>query len=279
MDLNFKTFEYLNTGSYTLLSVDENSKPLCEFTDLAIYQMGDVNMDGGINSRDVLMIKQFVVKMIELTDVQKVYANVYVDTDKDGNPQVSSRDAVLIQQYVVKMPVKLGDRFTLTFVMLDGARVTYSIRAGETIPAMPTAPEGYAWSMSETELVAPDGAPVSEDTTYYLVSIDVQSDNTVDITVSYENADQQDAHDIQDIQNVQDVQNVQNVQDVQDVQDIENVETTYAIVSEQIFEEVSKTFEDYGWVESTIEEIVPDFSAVKEDKKYYLIKKKENILV
>ena len=36
--------------------------------------------------------------------------------------------------------------------------------------------------------------------------------------------------------------------------------------------------EGYVWSESETEEILPDFSAVTEDKKYYLIKKKETIL-
>jgi CxxC motif-containing protein len=169
MDLNFKTFEYLNTGSYTLLSVDENSKPLCEFTDLAIYQMGDVNMDGNINSRDVLMIKQSVVRMIELTDVQKIYANVYVDTDKDGQPLINSRDAMLIQQYVVRMPVELGDRISLTFTYGEGESIMYSIHKGEALTDLPDTPEGYVWSLDQEEFIVPNFASISEETTYYLV--------------------------------------------------------------------------------------------------------------
>ena len=55
------------------------------------------------------MIKQYVVKMIELSDVQKVYANVYADLDGEGNPNINSRDALLLQQYVVKMDVVLGE--------------------------------------------------------------------------------------------------------------------------------------------------------------------------
>lgn len=88
---------------------DYCGKPV-QNTPAITYQMGDVNGDGKVNSRDALMIKQFVVKMIELTEEQKVYANVYYDVDSDGNPNINSRDAMLLQQFIVKMDVTLGGR-------------------------------------------------------------------------------------------------------------------------------------------------------------------------
>ena len=177
MMLSFTTGEYLCSGSYALLSVDENSAELCEFTDLVIYEMGDVNLDGKINSRDATMIKQYVVKMIELTDVQKVYANVYVDTDKNGAPLVSSRDAVLIQQYIVKMDVQLGDRVNITFSFEteegedqpDTKEKTYSVCTDHIFTAIPEAPSGYVWSESQTEAVVPDFSAIKEDKKYYLI--------------------------------------------------------------------------------------------------------------
>ena len=74
------------------------------------YEIGDVNGDGKINSRDALMIKQYVVKMIELTEDQKMRANVYCDFDSEGNPNITSRDAMLLQQFIVKMDVTLGGK-------------------------------------------------------------------------------------------------------------------------------------------------------------------------
>jgi hypothetical protein len=74
------------------------------------YQMGDVNGDGKINSRDALMIKQYVVKMITFTEEQLIYANVYYDVNSDGTPKINSRDAMLLQQFIVKMDVTLGGR-------------------------------------------------------------------------------------------------------------------------------------------------------------------------
>jgi DNA-binding FrmR family transcriptional regulator len=133
MDLNFKTFEYLNTGSYTLLSVDENSKPLCEFTDLAIYQMGDVNMDGNINSRDVLMIKQSVVRMIELTGVQKMLA-----------------DDIPCEDILTQLNAANGALHRISFMILDGHR-RHCVREGiekgnadETIESFAEALENFS---------------------------------------------------------------------------------------------------------------------------------------
>ena len=188
LTLTFITSEHLQTGSYKLLAVDENSAELCEFTDLVIYQMGDVNLDGKVNSRDATMIKQYVVKMIELTDVQKIYANVYVDTDKNGDPIISSRDATLIQQFVVKMDVTLGDRIEITLdygqmesdepsnseskpfdPIVQNKKVTYSIKKGDISVLIPEAPEGYIWSESEIEFVAPEVLTVTEDKKFYLI--------------------------------------------------------------------------------------------------------------
>ncbi len=66
------------------------------------YSMGDANLDGNVNTRDVVLIKQSIVGLTELTDKQKVFADVYAD----GN--INTRDVVLIQQYIVGMENDLG---------------------------------------------------------------------------------------------------------------------------------------------------------------------------
>ena len=109
-DLTFKAADDLKAGTHTFLFADESANMTGDFAPIVIYQMGDVNLDGNINSRDALMIKQYVVKMIELTDAQKVYANVYNDFDNKGNPLITSRDAMLLQQYIVMMDVTLDNR-------------------------------------------------------------------------------------------------------------------------------------------------------------------------
>jgi hypothetical protein len=171
MDITFKTSDYLSSGSHDFLGIDLISMESSAFTALTIYEMGDVNLDGKINSRDVTMIKQYVVKMITLSDVQKAYANVYVDTDKEGNANISSRDAVLIQQHVVHMDVELGDRKSVEFIYNDSGDETkiYSVREGATLHSIPSVPEGYAWSESIKEFILPDFSVIYSDKKYYLI--------------------------------------------------------------------------------------------------------------
>ena len=66
------------------------------------YAMGDVNLDGVVNTRDVVLIKQAIVGLTELEDRQKVFADVYADG------VINTRDVVLVQQYIVGMDVDLG---------------------------------------------------------------------------------------------------------------------------------------------------------------------------
>ena len=66
------------------------------------YSMGDANLDGNVNTRDVVLIKQSIVGLTELNDKQKVFADVYADG------QINTRDVVLIQQSIVGMDVDLG---------------------------------------------------------------------------------------------------------------------------------------------------------------------------
>jgi hypothetical protein len=169
-DLVFTTFEQLAEGSHKFLLCNEHD----EFNELVIYQIGDVNLDGNINSRDVTMIKQYVVKMIELSDAQKIYANAYHDVDANGKALVSSRDAVILQQYVVHMEVELGNRNDVEFVVDNSTegteeRIKYSVVEGEDIIRVPEAQEGHVWSESETAYVAPVYTGISENKKYYLI--------------------------------------------------------------------------------------------------------------
>ena len=159
-DLTFKASDFLTVGEHAFLSTVEDTE--ATFAPIVIYEMGDANMDGKVNSRDVVLIKQHIVKMITLTDVQLAYANVYVDEN------LNSRDAVLIQQSIVKMPVELGDRKDVTFVTETGEK-SYTVREGEDFAAVPEAPEGYVWSANETAYVAPAFTAITADVKFYLV--------------------------------------------------------------------------------------------------------------
>ena len=169
-DLTFTTFEQLAEGSHKLLSCNGYD----EFSELVIYQIGDVNLDGNINSRDVALIKQYVVKMVALSDAQKIYANAYYDVDANGNALVNSRDASILQQYVVRMEVELGNRHEVEFVKhaTDSSTeesIEYSVAEGDDIIRVPEADSGYVWSESETAYITPVYTSISENKKYYLV--------------------------------------------------------------------------------------------------------------
>ncbi len=152
------TSDELSPGEHVYMTADSQAT----FRKLVIYQMGDVNMDGAVNSRDVTMIKQYTVKMITLTAVQMVYADVYVDGI------VNSRDAVLITQSVVRMPVKLGDRINVSFVYKN-TTIIRTVHSGKTLTTIPTPTTGYRWSESKNSYKAPVYTKLSGEKTYYLV--------------------------------------------------------------------------------------------------------------
>jgi len=105
--LTFTTAKALASGTYSFLSA-VGSNMTGEFSSFAIYEYGDVNLDGVIGEDDLLLIKQYVVKALELSEIQLIYANVYADYSANGKARITSRDAVLLQQSLVNMDVTLG---------------------------------------------------------------------------------------------------------------------------------------------------------------------------
>ena len=64
-------------------------------------QIGDINGDGVINTRDVAMLRQYVVGKIELSEDVLMYCNIYEDYNDDGSVKINTRDVALLQQIVV----------------------------------------------------------------------------------------------------------------------------------------------------------------------------------
>ncbi len=157
-----------------------------DFSALTIYQYGDADLDGAVRAKDVTYLKQYIVKMHDLSEISKKYANTYMDYEKDGvTPKVNSRDAMLIQQKVVRMNVNLGDRVTVTFYNKDGSvYAKKSIKAGSALLNVPTIPEltGYSsgnWSTDADEQVAVDFDKIESDLNVYAVY--AEADNNVAI--------------------------------------------------------------------------------------------------
>ena len=65
------------------------------------YALGDISGDGVINTRDLAMLRQYVVGKITLTEEQVSRCNVYADYNEDGSVKINTRDVAVLQQYIV----------------------------------------------------------------------------------------------------------------------------------------------------------------------------------
>lgn len=117
VDLVFATDEEIGVGGYEflkentaaaksadrLVGTDLVSVPLeCDFSALNIYGSGDVDLNGNVEIRDVTRLRQYLAKIVTLTDYQLRMADAYYDED------VNVRDAVYIQQKLAEFDVQLG---------------------------------------------------------------------------------------------------------------------------------------------------------------------------
>lgn len=81
-------------GSYAEEYANANNIP---FEGISAYDVGDVNMDGGINILDATLVQKYVVGIVELSAEQKHLA----DYNKDGD--ITVFDATEIQKFIVHL--------------------------------------------------------------------------------------------------------------------------------------------------------------------------------
>ena len=190
VDLTFHVNDDLAAGNYSFISLDSSEtnnassetesgnandyKLKQSFTDMTIYQYGDADLNGKIQSRDVTYLKQYVVKLRDLSDISKIYSNAYLDFEDDGTtPKINSRDAGIIQQKVVKMDVTLGNRVNVTFYDKEGqVYASKSIKKGSALNNIPDMPvlqgyEEYKWSLDPNNYVEVDFTTINSDTDVY----------------------------------------------------------------------------------------------------------------
>ena len=107
-DLTFVVRETLPLGNHAFLTVTSEDQIESDFQEVEIYGRGDVNCDGKVNIRDLAMLRQYVVGIIELDAAQQTYANVYQDFGDDHAPKVNVRDIGILQQYIVGLIDDIG---------------------------------------------------------------------------------------------------------------------------------------------------------------------------
>lgn len=83
-----------NYGSYAEEYAKANNIP---FNGISAYDVGDVNMDGGINILDATLVQKYVVGIVELSAEQKHLA----DYNNDGD--ITVVDATEIQKFIVHL--------------------------------------------------------------------------------------------------------------------------------------------------------------------------------
>lgn len=190
VDLTFRVNDELAAGSYDVISVknafatteDENGTAkeydlTANFNKLSIYGYGDANLNGRIEAIDVTLVKQHIVKIKELKDLSKKYANAFMDFEEDGiTPKISSKDAGLILQKVVdKEGIVLGDRVNVTFYDNEGEVYSKkSVKAESELKNIPETPdimglENIRWSLDSEEYVEVDFSKITSDIDVYCI--------------------------------------------------------------------------------------------------------------
>lgn len=185
INLMFSVDDNVGIGAYDCLSIDysetyiahtlNNAGTLdqvdfvCDFADLVIYEMGDVDLSGSLNIADATYIRRHLAEIDGA--ILEGFKLSLADTYHDG--LVNIADAVCLQRHLARLNVLYGDRVNITFVDLNGN--TYAKKSVvydgtlDSIPAVPSA-EGYTggvWSQSATEYIAPVYNNLQTDITLY----------------------------------------------------------------------------------------------------------------
>ena len=167
VEITFTTSENAPFGTYDLFSVTTEQDITPNLDPLVIYKMGDVNMDGKVNVRDLNAVRQSMLKKTDLTAVQKLYANVYADYESDGTPKINVRDLNYVRQFMLRKKTVLGDRITLTFVYPDETQTQRSMVKGDDFDVQFGAK--YQVSSKADTYAEVDFSALTEDTTLYLL--------------------------------------------------------------------------------------------------------------
>ena len=197
VDLTFRVDAFAGIGAYDLLTVNEKFDNTASRVDdmtgayedvtvkvsiptLVLYEMGDVNLDQKVNTRDVSILKRhltFLPTSPTLTDFHLRIA----DAEKDGS--VNMRDvARIMRRCAFYLDDVYGDRLNITFYNADGSQFAVkSVVYGGDLTRLPPVPtlENYEegrWSASPDSYVVPDLTGITTSLELYAVYGQYQSD-------------------------------------------------------------------------------------------------------
>lgn len=182
--LTFKVHENAGPGTYEFLSLDQSYQheahtmvdydlfalPMeMDFTNLDIYNCGDVNLSHNISVADVTYLRQHLAEIRTLSEYQLSLADAYYDG------QISISDAMRIQQYLADKSMPMGNRANVTF--LDKDQQVYRVKSvvfGENLTYIPPLPaysgyHGGVWSLSPDEIIGSDFQNIESAMTVYAI--------------------------------------------------------------------------------------------------------------
>ena len=134
---NQETTEAHSLTNYSL----ENAELACGFSELSLYGSGDVNMDNKVSIADATYVRQYLVHMRELSDVQLAKANTV-----GNDATVDIADAVRIQQKLIYDELVLGNRANVTFYVDGEVYAVKSVKIGDDLTNIPKVPEKECYS-------------------------------------------------------------------------------------------------------------------------------------
>lgn len=211
LDITFKIDDNIGLGTYDCMSVDKSAKYVahrltdsgalekvdfsCDFAELIIYEMGDVDLSGEVDIGDATYLRRHLAEIDGA--VLEGFRLSLADALCDGVIDIG--DPVTLQRRLAGFDVVYGNRVNIIFYNLDGEKyVAKSVLYDGTLKNIPLVPinEGYfggVWSLSPDEYIAPDFKNLKENMKVY-VFYTGQEDKAMDyykerLTKEYYNGD------------------------------------------------------------------------------------------
>ncbi len=186
LDLTFSVKDDIGIGVYDCLTVDKTQTYVahrlndagtlekvdfsCDFSELIIYEIGDVDLSCTVDIGDATYIRRHLAQFegAILSGFKLSLADTYTDEIVD------IADAVCLQRHLAQLDVIYGNRINVTFYNNDGTKyLAKSVLYDGTLTNIPSVPVeeglvGGVWSLSATEYIKPDFSNLTKDVSVYV---------------------------------------------------------------------------------------------------------------